>query len=319
MRFVRWLMGGLAVAAGWQFMASINWVEAHGGVAPGQNIWAAWNPDPLPALGVFLAAYLYVTGLGRWERPSHPINRWQRVSFFAGLLAVFIALQSPLDALSDHLFSFHQAQHALLRMIGPLLILLGAPLTPTLRGLPPWVLRGVVRPVVGNPRVRRAYEMLTNPVVTTTLYLGTLYLFQVPGPHNLSVRNDAFHQVMHLAMFFTGMLFWWVVIDPKPHRSRLHHSLRILYLGLGVIPNTLLGAAITFNSNLLYAAYAEVEQPFGLSLLMDQQFGGLILWVVGDMMNIMAAGIVMIMWYQREMEQERRESASLESPPTGRP
>jgi putative membrane protein len=297
------------VAAGWYFLADASTAAAHGGVAPGQNLWTAWNPDPLPAFGVFLAAYLYVTGLGSWNHPSHPVNNWQRASFFAGLLAIFIALQSPVDALADHLFSVHQVQHALLRMIGPMLILLGAPLTPTLRGLPPWALRGVVRPAVGNPRVRRGYQLLTNPVVTTTLYLGTLYLFQVPGPHNLALRNDAFHQVMHLAMFFTGMLFWWVVIDPKPHRSRLHHGLRILYLGLGVIPNTLLGAGITFNGNLLYAGYAEVERVSSMSLLMDQQLGGLVLWVVGDMMNMVAAGIVMIMWYQREMEQDRRQAA----------
>jgi putative membrane protein len=307
-----WWIGGLAVAAGWWLLATARGAEAHGGVAPGQNIWTAWNPDPLPAFGVFMAAYLYLTGLNNWDRPSHPVNGWQRASFFAGLLAIFIALQSPVDALADHLFSVHQAQHALLRMVGPLLILLGAPMTPILRGLPPWVLRRAVRPVVGNPRVRGGYQWLTNPIVTTTLYLGALYLFQVPGPHNLALRNDAFHQVMHTIMLFTGMLFWWVVIDPKPHRSRLHYGLRILYLGLGVIPNTLLGAGITFNTNLLYAGYAEVERISSMSLLMDQQVGGLVLWVAGDMMNIMAAGIVMILWYQRETEQDRREAAALD-------
>jgi putative membrane protein len=307
-----WLLGGVALTAGWGLVAAVGGVEAHGGVAPGQNIWTAWSSNPLPAFGVFLAAYLYVTGLNNWDRPSHPVNRWQRASFFAGLLAIFIALQSPVDALSDHLFSIHQVQHALLRMIGPLLILLGAPMTPMLRGLPPWARRGAVRPLVGNPRVRRAYQWLTNPVVTTSLYLGTLYLFQAPALHNLALRHNAFHQVMHSAMLFTGMLFWWVVIDPKPHRSRLHYSLRILYLGLGVIPNTLLGAFITFNPGLLYAAYGEVERVSSISLLMDQQIGGLVLWVAGDMMNMMVAGIVMIFWYQREMEQDRLEAAALD-------
>jgi len=305
-----WLLTGIGAASGWHFLAGASPAEAHGGLGPGQSVWTAWNSDPLPALGVFLAAYLYFTGLSRWNNPSHPVNNWQRVSFVLGLLAIFVALQSPVDALSDHLFSVHQAQHALLRMVGPLLVLLGAPMTPMLRGLPPGMLRSVVRLVVGSPKVRRGYQWLTNPVVTTTLYLGALYLFQVPGPHNLALRNDAFHQVMHLVMFSTGMLFWWVVIDPKPHRSRLHYGLRILYLGLGVIPNTLLGAAITFNTNQLYAGYAEVERITSISLLLDQQLGGLVLWVAGDMMNMIAAGIVMIMWYQREMEKERKEAAS---------
>ena len=67
-----------------------------------------------------------------------------------------------------------------------------------------------------------------------------------------------------------------------------------------MLPNTLLGAAITFSDGLIYSAYGEVTQPYGLSLMTDQQLGGLMLWVPGDMMSIVAAGIVMIMWYQKE-------------------
>jgi len=52
----------------------------------------------------------------------------------------------------------------------------------------------------------------------------------------------------------------------------------------------------------LYSGYAEVKQPFGLSLMTDQQLGGLLLWVPGDMMSVMVAGVVMAMWYQRENE-----------------
>ena len=75
-----------------------------------------------------MAAYLYLNWLGNWERPSHPIGGWQKASFFTGLFLIFIALQSPLDNLSNHLLSFHQLQHFLLRMMAPLLVLLGAQL-----------------------------------------------------------------------------------------------------------------------------------------------------------------------------------------------
>jgi hypothetical protein len=61
---------------------------------PGQNILTAWKTNPLPSL--FLAAYLYVNGLNRWESPSHPITTWQRISFFAGLFAIFLALREEI-------------------------------------------------------------------------------------------------------------------------------------------------------------------------------------------------------------------------------
>ena len=122
--------------------------------------------------------------------------------------------------------------------------------------------------------------------MTIGFFLGSLYLWQFPGAFNLALRNDVIHALMHLTMTTSGFLFWWVIIDPPPHRSRLHYGLRVLYLGLIVLPNTLLGAAITFSRGPIYSAYAEVTQPYGLSLMTDQQLGGLMLWVPGDMMSI---------------------------------
>ena len=320
---VIWLLAGtvvlaLAVIPSGPLMPAMVW--AHGGIDAGQNPFTVWNANPLPTLFLLAAAYLYMTGLSRWQRPSHPVTRWQKASFFAGLFAIFLALQSPLEPLAEHLFSFHQVQHITLRMIGPLLILLGAPLTPFLRGLPSWALKGLVRPVVGSRLAQRAYDKITNPVVTTILYLGVLYIWQVPGPHNLALANDLVHELMHTTMLASGFLFWWLVIDPKPHRSRLHHGLRILYLGLIVIPNTVLGAAITFRSTVIYEGYALVHQPFGLSLIIDQQLGGLTLWVLGDMMSILASGIVMIMWYGKEEGwTDQMRPAPNDTKPLGRP
>lgn len=300
-----WLLAALAAAGFLHFLGAAPIVHAHGGLDAGQNPLFVWNTNPLPTLGLFLAAYLYVTGLSRWQRPSHPVTFWQRASFFAGLLALFLALQSPIEPLAEHMLSFHQIQHLLLRMIGPLLVLLGAPLTPMLRGLPPWALHRVVKPIVRKPLVRQGYEYLTNPVVATVLFLSILYLWQVPANMDLALRNDIVHEFMHFTMLFTGFLFYWIVVDPKPHRSRLHYGLRVLYLGLIVIPNTLLGVAIVFAEGPLYSAYTEVGRPFNMSLMDDQQLGGLLLWVPGDMMSILAAGIVMVMWYQKEEEQDR--------------
>ena len=298
-RPILWLSAAVAVWA-----ASVGFAPAvalaHGAIDAGQNPLNVWNGNPLPSLFLLLAAYLYVNGLSRWQRPSHPVNFWRRVSFFSGLLVFFLALQSPIEPLALHMFSVHQIQHVMLRMLAPVLILLGAPLTPILRGLPTWALLDVVRPVVGNPTVRRGYDLITNPVLTTLLFLSVLYLWQIPQPHDLALHNGLVHEFMHTTMIFSGFLFWWLVIDPKPHRSRMHYGLRVLYLGLIVIPNTVLGAAITFQSGLIYQGYAQVNQPYPISLISDQQLGGLILWVIGDMMSILVAGIVMIMWYEQE-------------------
>ncbi|MBC8281393.1 MAG: cytochrome c oxidase assembly protein, partial [Chloroflexi bacterium] len=141
---------------------------------------------------------------------------------------------------------------------------------------------------------------LTNPVISVTLFMGVLYFWQIPEPFNLALRNEFIHAVMHMTMMSSGFIFYWAVIDPKPHRSRVHYGVRVLYLGLIVLPNTILGAVITFSKTIVYSGYEGVYQPFDMSTLTDQQIGGLVLWVAGDMMSILVAGIVMVMWDEKE-------------------
>tara|TARA_Y100000758_G_scaffold134186_1_gene94972 strand:+ start:278 stop:1234 length:957 start_codon:yes stop_codon:yes gene_type:complete len=300
MKLARKILLILPVLAALQLLWVVPSAHAHVGIEAGQNPFMAWNWNPLSTLLILMVAYLYLNGLSNWNRPTHPISRWQKASFFTGLFLIFIALQSPLDNLSEHMLSFHQLQHFLLRMMAPLLILLGAPLTPILRGLPPWALKGIVRPTVRHPFARAAYDKLTNPVISVSIFMGVLYLWQIPGGFNLALRNEFIHALMHVTMMSSGFIFYWAVIDPKPHRSRVHYGIRVLYLGLIVLPNTLLGAVITFSKTIIYSGYENAYQPFDMSVLTDQQIGGLVLWVPGDMMSIIVAGIVMVMWYEKE-------------------
>src|SRR5258706_325018 len=61
--------------------------------------WANWSLDP-SLIYVGIAALLYVLGShrSRWPRPL------ETASFFAGLLTIVIALDSPIDAYADQLF-----------------------------------------------------------------------------------------------------------------------------------------------------------------------------------------------------------------------
>ena len=60
----------------------------------------------------------------------------QAAAFFAGLLTIVIALDSPIDAYADQLFWVHMLQHILLLTVAPPLILLGRPWPRMWRALP---------------------------------------------------------------------------------------------------------------------------------------------------------------------------------------
>src|SRR5690349_19458503 len=115
--------------------------------------WASWHADPSIVIGTILvcAAYTYAatrlqgTGLGPTRR---------QVWYFAGaVIAVVVALASPLHDLSEiYLFTAHMAQHVLLIMVMPPLLL--ASLTPAM-----------LRPLIQNPRVLRFGRAVTRPVI----------------------------------------------------------------------------------------------------------------------------------------------------------
>ena len=269
------------------------------------DVWTSWVPDPLAILLVFGFGYLYARGLRDWWPRSRPVHRWQVVSYYAGLAAMFIVLISPLDPLADHLFFVHQIQHLLLRIAGPVLILLGAPLTPILRGLPHGLRMSVIPPVVSNPLARRAYQWATHPVIIPALFLLVLYVWQFPLAHDAALKSLWVHYLMHLTMTVSSMLFWWLIIDPKPHRSRLHYGVRVLIMAVTILPNTVLGAFIVFAERGLYDGYG-LTRPFSIVPLADQRWGGLIMWLSADMMTVSTAAVIFGMWYAREQQQTVR-------------
>src|SRR5258708_21143906 len=100
-------------------------------------ILSSWPIDPGLALALSISGLIYVRGWTILHRLAPALfPRWRLLSFLAGLVSFWLAVNSPLDALSALLLSAHMVQHILLLMVVPPLLLLGSPVLPLLRGLP---------------------------------------------------------------------------------------------------------------------------------------------------------------------------------------
>jgi len=269
------------------------------------DIWKMWVPDPLAIFVFGGLGFLYFRGLRDWKKRSRPHGKWKVISFYTGLIFMLGALISPLDPLSDQLFLMHMIQHVIIRAIAPILLILGAPVTPVLRGLPIELRMGLVSPLVSNPMLRKAYSVFQHPVLMPGLFVVVLFFWALPEFHDAAVESFWLHYLMHLTMTSTGLLFWWLIIDPKPHRSKVHFGPRILIMGLTLFPNTTLGAIITFSESIQYKAYG-IERLWGVAPLDDQTRGALIQWFAVDMMALAAAIVIFTMWYQQERADDRR-------------
>jgi len=232
---------------------------------------------------------------------------WRTGLFLLGLAALLAALGPPIDGLVQRLFSVHMVQHMLFTVAAAPLLMLGAPVRPLLRGLPRAVRAGIVRPLARSREIRAVLHFLRNPLVAGALYVGGLYAWHLPGLYDAALADDRIHVTEHAWFFVSALLFWSVVIDPAPFRGTLGYAARLPYLLIaGAAQNTVLGGLLSFSTRLLYGAYAQTPERFGVDPVTDQRIGGAVMWVTGDFVFLAAASISFFLWLAEEEEMQRR-------------
>lgn len=219
-----------------------------------------------PLVPVVVAAACYLAG-------RRPADTWQRdAAYFAGLLSVLVALDSPVDRYADRLFAAHMAQHVILTMVTPPLLLLGRPWPRSLRALPLRVRRPVARGLL-------AFRPLAAPLPAFVLFNGVLLAWHVPALYDLTLRSEPVHVLEHVLFVATGLLFW-AHLAPTSRRPRLSDARRAAY-GVGAIGvGWVLAVVLALAHRPLYAPYADLaHRPWGLSALADQHLAAGIMWV----------------------------------------
>jgi putative membrane protein len=67
----------------------------------------------------------------------------------------------------------------------------------------------------------------------------------------------------------------------------------------------LVGAFITMSAPGIYPYYDDVPRIFGISLEMDQQLAGLMMWVGGSMIYLLWITVIFLTWASREEAEDR--------------
>ena len=66
--------------------------------------------------------------------------------------------------------------------------------------------------------------------------------------YELALSSPAWHGLQHACFFWSGVLFWWPVIQPGPGKPRWPKWVAIPYLLFGDIFNTGLSVVFVFSS-----------------------------------------------------------------------
>jgi putative membrane protein len=261
---------------------SIAWMSrVHPAMLPP---WAPWDFSWVEYLGATLPLWFYARGLSRTP-PELAVPGWRRVMFLLGIAVIYSVLQTHFDYLSQHMFFFNRIQHLAMHHVGPFLIALAWPGETIARGTPT-----PLRRIAGSRGIRQALDIVQQPVVAAMLFVGLIFFWLIPAVHFYAMIDPALYTVMNWSMVIDGLLFWFLVMDPrgKPP-ARLSFPVRIL-LALAVqVPQIAVGALICFTRQDLYPYYDLCGRVFpAISAHFDQQIGGSVVWLLGGMMSAVA-------------------------------
>jgi cytochrome c oxidase assembly factor CtaG len=244
------------------------------------KLWM-WNTPAwwiaLAAIGVYLLAV-------RKLRVSK-----RQIGFFAVAIATFlIALASPLATLATrYVFSAHMAQHLIMLLIVPVCMLLAWPTS------------------IGRGDHERSTPGRMVPLAWGA-GLGAMWLWHIPALCNASMRWPTVFGIQQVSLIAAGIAFWWPVFGPILSQ-RIPPHLAVGYLFSACLGCSLLGIYITFSPISVCPMYATppahselmllIRQQWGLTCKLDQQIGGLLMWVPACMIYFTAIMASLKSWY----------------------
>jgi len=278
-------------------------IIAHDGPHIASELWRHWTFEPMTAAILLASGVCYAVGLTRlWSRAARgrSIRRWEACSFYAGLVAVTIALLSPLAWVSELLFSAHMTQHEMLMLVAAPLFVFGRPLQVFM-----WALDGPGRSAVARwtrtPSVSRSWHALTGPTAAFVLHGLALWIWHAPALYEAALANAGIHALQHTCFLITAALFWWGMIYGR--YGRIGYGVGVFYVFVTAVHSSILGALLTMAPSPWYPSYGTAASRWHTDALTDQQLGGLLMWVPFGVFFIVFGLTLLAAWIG---ESERR-------------
>lgn len=266
-------------------------------------MFAHWSASWPVLIGCVVVAGWHLAGLrsllagARTGRsafiPARAELRREAALFHLGLLVVVLALVSPLGYWSAVYIWVRALQTLLIAVIGPGLIVLGAP----------WLAFGrLVRPRTGDSATGESHPVtlwVSRPVVAVVMFCVVFVGWQVPALYDAARADSAVTWAEHFSFLAAGVLLWLQLISSRPV-SAPGTPLRRLALVVGTLGvSTVLGMVLVFGNGALYPAYANSAHRI-MTALDDQQLSGAVIWM-GMLPPLIIAGVaLLIQWLDNE-------------------
>lgn len=256
---------------------------------------------PVSLFVVLAAGAFYITGVRVLTQRGRRWSVARSASFGTGLVILLVATQSGIHAYAVGHFGLHVVQHVLIGMAAPLFLALGAPVT--------LALQTTARPtkvrllgVLHSQPVR----IVTHPIIATAVFTLSLFVFYFSPLLGLALGNPYVHNLLLLHFFAAGCLFYWAVLGLDPMAWRLPYGARLALVLVTVPFHAFLGVGLLIGSSPLASEhYTALGVPLDTALS-QQRLGAGIMWTLGEVGGLVAAGIILGQWMAHDGRAARR-------------
>lgn len=241
------------------------------------------------------AALLYARGCRLLRHSGQAPAWWQQLLFWLGLLLAYTVLHTRFDYYAQFMFFIHRGQHLALHHLAPILVCLANPWRVIAAGVPPGALKRSLARLLFSAPVRWSYAVLQYPLVAGVLFFGLIFFWLEPGIHFRAMLDQSYYLVMNWSMWLEGLLFWWLILDPRnPATAKtLGFGKRILLIWFVTIPQLWLGAYIATSREPLFDVYDVCGRAWPIDPMNDQLLGGILTWIPPGMMAVITMLIVL--------------------------
>jgi putative membrane protein len=280
---------------------------------------ALWSPYYLLILIALTVVYFVLTMKYRNLFPdSEPLTKKQAAYFTLSMVLLYAIKGSPVDLLAHLMFWVHMIQMAALVLVIPPILIFGIPV---------WVWRKVFS--VGF--IDSLFRIFTKPLIALILFNGLFSFYHVPIIFDHVMQNIWMHAGYSILLFVVAIFMWWPLINQMPEHQTLSGLKKVGYLFADGILLTPACALIIFADTPLYATYSDPavwgqvmslcvgasnfdnlnlsgpELFSSMSLIHDQQLGGVLMKIMQEIIYGIFLGYVFFEWYRKDQADSERE------------
>lgn len=275
---------------------------------------ALWSPYFFIFVLALGLVYYLITGPFRdkFGGTTKPTVK-QQMYFYLGLVILYAVKGSPVDLLSHIMLTAHMVQMVFLYLVFPIFII---------KGIPAWLWEKFIH----LKGVKPVFDFLTKPLIALLSFNVLFTLYHIPVIFDFSKSSKWVHAIIILTLLFTAFLMWWPLMTPIKRYDTLKPLVKMVYLLSSAAIITIACALIIFASDPVYEAYTsegawmkslsicvpgdvldglavsisgpEMFSP--LSILYDQQLGGIVMKFMQEIIYIIIMAKIFFSWFSKK-------------------